>query len=332
MGHGIKEHDIGFVKGNTWHGLKQYRQLDRAVSLEEALSVFDYEKHIRIVPNVAVLQDGNQIPSTTNSIVRTDVNAVLNGGIGNRYRLLDMTDIVKLAWSQICEAFSDESGNVEIESVGTFDNGAIQFLSIVFDTYKVHGDDSDTCNRLMTTNDYSGGGVLNLFSQVRTVCKNTRGYAISQGIANGSIRTTKHTSQVTDNVKQQLIDMAILQQKLKIEKQKLDYLATAGNISADRQDIVLDYIMPVPRDEFGNYIRKGSRNINKRDEILQLFNDGQEGLDGKYAKTPYAFYQSITNVIGREEGKNGTSSDYDNVAGRRAYIKEKALKKLVQLT
>ncbi len=328
MSHGIKKYDRGIVKGKTWHNLSQYKQQDEAVSLEDALSLFDYEETIKLVPNFVHIPNDNGekdfVEAGTRSIVRTDYSQVLNGGVKSRYTLVDMRDITKLAYGQICEAYTDENKKIEIESAGTLDNGAIQFLSIVFDKFKVHGDDSETLNRLMVTNDYAGGGVKNLISQVRVVCKNTRGFAIQQAKDSGNYKVTKHTKEVNQLVKLAMIDMGQIANQMHDEKIKLDHLSQIQYIGDSKIKEVLDTVFPIKNE-------KGSRNKNKRDEILTLFNEGQEGLDGKYSKTPYAFYNSITNILGNEVGRNGSSSDWDNITGYRAKIKEQALSKILEL-
>ena len=334
MSHGIKENDMGFVKGTTWHRMEEYKQLNRAVTLDEALSCFQFEENIKILPNVVRdigWNDGSFIESGSNSIIRLDTNDVLNGGVGDRYTLLNMTDISKLAYGQICEAFSDDSADVEIESVGTLDNGAIQFLSVAFDTFKVTGDDSETINRLMITNDYQGGGVKTLISQVRVVCKNTRGFAIRQGKNNGSLLNTRHTAQVNDKVKGNLLDLAVIQHRMAKEKQNLQALTTMPSISHQSQKDVLQYALPIKRDVEGNLVEKGSRNANKHENILEGFTQGQDGIDSRYQKTPYAFFNAITNVIGKENSRSGSSSDWDNVTGGRAKTKERAMDKLLTL-
>tara|TARA_Y100000356_G_scaffold135216_1_gene147327 strand:+ start:4560 stop:5546 length:987 start_codon:yes stop_codon:yes gene_type:complete len=324
MSHGIKELDKGFVKGKTWHNLDAYKQLERAVTLDEALSVFDYEDHIELLPNMVTINGGNYLTNTY-SIVRKDHNKVLNGGVKGRYTLCDMRDITKLAYSQICEPFSDDHLDVQIESVGTLENGSIQFVSMVFDNFKVHGDDSDTLNRVMVTNDYRGGGVKTLISQVRVVCKNTRGFAISQAKNQGRIATTKHTRNVNDNVKRVMINMSDVVVQMQEEKNKLDALSKAPQMSWDKIDIVLNNLFPIKNE-------KGSRNKNKQDEIKTVFSEGQDGLEGRYSLTPYAFFNSITNVLGQEVGRNGTSGDWDNVMGKRASIKEQALDQILEVS
>jgi hypothetical protein len=329
MSHGIYEHDRGYVKGSTWHKLEQYEQLNRAVYLDEALEVFDYEKQIEIVPNVANLGGGVLASTDSKSIVRRDTNTILNPAVGGRYTLLNMREISKLAYGQICEAFSDESADVEIESVGTLDNGAIQFISVIFDTFKVTGDDSETMNRLMITNDYQGGGVKQLISQVRVVCKNTRGMAIKQGKRNKSLLVTKHTREVNDTVKGNMLDMAAIQHQMTTEKRKLNILANAPILSYEKQKAVLQHALPVRTDSNGELVQKGSRNANKHEQILEVYTQGQDGIDSRYQKSPYAFFNAITNVIGREVGRSGTSADWDNVAGVRAKIKERAMDKML---
>lgn len=343
MGHGIKKHDTGFVWGDTWHKKEQYARLDRPVFFEEALSCFDYEKSIEIIGNPLILEDGTELNTNSNVILRRDKNIVLNGSVGNQYTLCGFVEYVKTAYGSVIQALSDDSKKIEIESVGTLDNGAIQFISLVFDRKQIHGDDSPTLTRLMITNDYQGGGVKVLISQIRVVCKNTRAFAIACA---KSIRSTRHTTNVNSRVKTNLIDMAVVQNQVMRENETLDLLAKADEISLDNQKKVLNDIWNVvPTAEAiinGEYnlldniyvkdymVAKNSRNAERHDKVLTVFHEGQEGLDGKYAKTPYAFFNAITNVVCREEARaDGTDVEWDNLTGKRAVIKEKALKSIV---
>ena len=331
MAHGITEHDIGFCKGSTWHNLPQYAQLDRAVTIDEALSCFEFEATVEKVPNIIKLTDENgeesYMDSGSFSIIRKDINKVLNPAVGNQYTLCDMTDISKLAYSQVVEAFNDSENEVEIETVGTLSAGAIQFLSLSFDTHKVYGDESETTNRLMVTNDLSGGGIQTLVSQIRTVCKNTRAWAIEKAKQNGNWTSTRHTKNCNDTVKSLMINMAQVQVDMLNQREMLDKLSKADAISTANQNLVLDAILPVKKDS-----ERKSPNIDKRDAIKTIFYDGQDGLDGKYSKTPYAFLNAITNYYGNDKGREGQSVDWDNIAGRRAKVKENAISKLVELT
>lgn len=317
MGHGIKEHDIGYCKGTTWHNLPQYAQLDRAVTLDEALKVFEFEADVEKLPNHVVVGD-QTLESNSYSIVRKDKNVVLNGAVGHQYTLSDMTDITKLAYGQIVDAFNDAENEVEIETVGTLSNGACKFLSMSFDTHKVYGDESETKNRLMVTDDVRGGGIKTLLSQIRTVCANTRAWAIQSA---SDIKTTRHTRNCNDKVKSFVIDMAQIQLDMLNQRELLDSLAKADPITTYQQKVVLDAIYPINEDS-----KRLSPNVGRQDAILQVFNDGQDGLDGKYSKTPYAFLNAITNRVCREEGRSGTSGDWDNIAGRKAELKEVAVK------
>lgn len=325
MGHGIKEHDKGYCKGTTWHNMPQYVQQAEAVTLEQALEVFAFEQHIRKLPTFVELGYYNQ-PSGSYAIVRDDVEKILNPAVGNNYTLVDMSDITKLAYGQIVEAFNGDDTQVEIETVGTLSNGAVQFLSISFDKHYIHGDDSPTKTRLLTTNDYRGGGIKTLLSTIRTVCANTRAWAIQQAMKEGNCKTTRHTAKCNDSVKQLVLDMAQIQVDMMAQRETLDNLAKYGAIKGNQIDAVLDAIYPIKEDA-----KRTPKNAGKRDAILDCFYDGQDGFTGAYNRTPYAFYQAITNKICREEGRKGVSGDWDNIAGRKAELKEVALKKLVEV-
>ena len=323
MAHGITEYDVGFCKGSTWHNLPQYAQLDRAVTIDEALSCFNYQDDIQKVPNIIKTDDGDEVEVGSFAIWRDDIKQVLNPAVGNQYTFCDMREISKLAYSQVVEAFNDDEREVEIETVGTLSKGAIRFISLSFDTYKVYGDESETKNRLMVTDDLSGGGIQTLLSQIRTVCKNTRAWAISQAKQAGDWVSTRHTKNCNDTVKGLMINMAQVQADMLMQRKVLDRLAKADAISTDKMNYVLDEILPVKKDS-----ERKSANIEKRDSIKSIFYDGQAGLDGKYSKTPYAFFNAITDYYGNAKGRAGHSTDWDNIGGRRAKVKELALKTL----
>ena len=337
MAHAIMEGvDAGFVWGDTWHRMEEYVRLDRPVTLEEALKVFDYP--IDICQSGIFWKDLTYNKCDSYKIGRPDKRIVFNEAVSKGYTLFDMDNCIKYAVSQIMEAHSYDGHPIELESVGTLKGGAIQFVSLVVDRTQIHGDDSPTLTRIMITNDMTGkNGVAIVFSTVRTVCDNTRGWAITQAKAGGSesYLAAKHNSTVNDVILNALQDMTEIKLASRNEKLRLDALAKYGNMSASVRKEILDMLYPVSYDENGDFTKR-SRRKDAHAHINELMAYGQEGIDPAYSKTPYAFFNAITNYEARKKGrkssKNESDSDqamrvaYDNIAGNTAAFKEKALK------
>tara|TARA_R100000482_G_scaffold118785_1_gene63054 strand:- start:2319 stop:3347 length:1029 start_codon:yes stop_codon:yes gene_type:complete len=333
MSHGIKSLDVGYVKGDTWHRLDNYKRLDRAPTMAEAKSCFDYE--IAKVPSYYK----NKITATNDNITfskidggfalaRLDDNGnvacILNRAVGNQYSTLDMNDICSLAESQILEPYGDDC---EIDTVGTLYNGAIRFLGIRFDEYNIHGDDSKTIDRILLQDCVRGSGIKTLFTSVRTVCDNTRRMALAVG---RMIESVQHRGNATEKAKANIIDLANIKIQAKREQERLSNLNKKGEMTVEQYTAVLDAIYPLSYDKDGK-VKPRQRNTSKRETIVETFHKGQEGLDGKYSKTPYAFFNAITNYTAREKGRESSNVSWDNVAGGRATLKENALKKIEEV-
>lgn len=332
--HNIENIDRGYVWGDTWHRLEQYQRLQRPVTLNEALQVFDYP--IEILPSQIVWSDGSVSDDVGSyKIGRPDHKMILNSKVTNQYTMFDMQNAALYMSQQLAEAHSYDGHPVEIESVGTLKSGAIRFLSMVVDRQQIHGDDSPTNTRIMITDDLTGrNGVAGVFSTVRTVCDNTRGFAISQAKATDGYFSERHNAEVNNLILSRLTDMAEIKLKSRNEKLRLDALATYGNMSFSLQKQLLDILYPVTYDDDNN-ITKRSRRKEAHTHVKELMAYGQEGIHPSYSKTPYAFFNAITNYEARKNGRKSSQEEtdaeqsmrvsYDNVFGNSAKHKEHAL-------
>ena len=87
--HNIENIDRGYVWGDTWHRLEQYQRLQRPVTLNEALQVFDYP--IEILPSQIVWSDGSVSDDVGSyKIGRPDHKMILNSKVTNQYTMFDM--------------------------------------------------------------------------------------------------------------------------------------------------------------------------------------------------------------------------------------------------
>ena len=336
MAHAIMEGvDAGFVWGDTWHRMTELVRLNRPVTVEEALKVFDYP--IDICQSGIFWKDLTYSKCDSYKIGRPDKRIVFNEAVSSGYTLFDMDNCIKFAVSQIIEAHSYDGHPIEIETAMTLKGGAIQLVSLVVDRTHIHGDDSPTLTRIMITNDMTGkNGVAIVFSTVRVVCDNTRGWAIAQAKAGGdqSYCATRHNSTVNEVVLTALKDMTEIKLASRNEKLRLDALAKYGDMSASVRKGILDSLYPVSYDENGDFTKR-SRRKDAHNHINELMAYGQDGIHPAYSKTPYAFFNAITNYEARKNGrkssKNESDADqarrvaYDNIAGSTAAFKERAL-------
>ena len=358
MGHGIELVDQGIVWGDTWHRKEQYKRINRPIEAHEIKELFDYEiKHIPTAvswgtkPDEMLTYDRygkvseeerikwERVPGVY-ALGRPDHQIILNKCVSSAYTLLDMNNIVSNLYSQVCQVFTDNP--IYFESAGTLYNGAIQFVSLVIDRSTVHGDDSPTLTRYMISNNmrHGGKGIEQTFNTVRVVCDNTRGMAISHALyhdIDGShYRRTKHYADCNNQVLLNIREMWILKERAQVEKMRMDNLAKAGNMSVNNARLILKKLFPDnidPETGVAKVSKKGKAlgNTKKQEHIIDLWQEGQEGIHENYQDTGYAFFNAITNVLGRENGKFNSSTgvksdvDYDNIAGARAVIKERAL-------
>jgi|TARA_Y100000289_G_scaffold43819_1_gene43617 hypothetical protein len=359
MGHGIDTCDKGIVWGDTWHKEPNYIRVNRPLHTDEVQELFKYD----IVKVPTAVSWGNEKIQTFGpfgdvwsekdqpkweevpgvyALGRPDEQKILNKCVSNSYTLLDMNRLVGYIDSQVIEPYSDTEDPITIESAGTLYNGAIQFVSMVIGRHQIHGDDSETLTRYMVSNNmrHGGKGIEQVFNTVRVVCDNTRGMAISSALyrdnAGDKYRVVKHYSDCMDKVLVNINEMWQLRKRAKIEELRMSTLSKAGNLSVNAARLILKNLFPDnidPETGLPKVSKKGHSlgNTKKQDQIIDLWQEGQDGIDSKYQDTGYAFFNAITNVLARETGKMnsslGTRSSvsYDNLTGSRAVVKEKAL-------
>jgi hypothetical protein len=210
--------------------------------------------------------------------------------------------------------------------VGTLYNGQTQFLSIVIDKYHVHGDESETLQRILFSHSIGKTGYVTNLNEVRVVCDNTRRAAIAGGVG---LKKVAHTKGGEDKIKANIIELAKLKSHFAQERAKMDYLA-GTNITVGEVDDVLESLFPAKDDN--GFAKKGSRNIRKQYAVKHIFNGGQQGFLQGYDKSAYAFLNAITDYLGNQEvrsTKNPISIDMDNVTGTRAKLKDRAVEMLL---
>lgn len=325
MSHGIEEIDRGVVWGTTWHRLRQYLRQDAPVTLEQAKEVLGYPMVIRASYGIDAFGEAYRIKGT-NHVFRTDTETVIAPAVGSQFRLIDQSEFVE--W--INDALLSEHPSLDIESVGTLYGGQTSFVSVVLDRRHIKGDESETLQRILFTNPIGKGSYSTGLSEVRVVCDNTRRMALNKSESNGSIRYVQHTGSARTELERNIIDLAKINLALKTEREKIDYLSET-DVTVAEVDAFLETLFP-DCDEDGT--EKGKRAVTiakkKRDSVRNVYESRQFGFLAGYDRSAYALFNALTAYLGGSKGKGDTNVQWDNMFGRKADMKDKALALLVK--
>ena len=325
MAHMIQEHDMGFVFGTTWHGLDQYKQLDRPVTADEALTVLDYPLEKR--PNHILLNDEIVVNDGSFGIVRTDTpqEVVLVPNVGNGYVVLSNDIFFNSIQNSLLEPHADK---VHIESVGTLANGQIAFVNIALNEFQITGDESPTKTKLAYFNPLGLGSYKAFCHSIRIVCQNTLKMAEAQGATNKTLRSFSHTKSAESRINTAVVDLANIIMGVEEHKAKLEVLASTQM----KSDEINNFLMAVHDIKTMDKVTGKSltRFNNKKDEILHIL-DTQEGFDPSIKHTRYAMLQAVTNFVDHSSLRKGNDEAYrswDGLVGNGSRFKANALKLL----
>lgn len=325
MAHGIMEHDKGFVHGTTWHGLENYKQLDRPVMYSEAVEVMDYpiEKRELFRKNA----DGLMVPADgAYEIVRSDMDFVLAPMVGNQFICesnLELLEFVKVA-------FLDNFKEIEIESVGTLFGGSTCFLNLKLAEHHVKGDESPTMSNLMYYNPIGKGSYKTCAHTTRIVCANTLRIAELEGGRNGTMLKVRHTGGAKERISDHLVDIAQIHMGLEKHQEKMEFL-TGIEMNAERAEAYFKALFPI--DEKKASEAMVTRRENKILEINQIFNSDQS-LKGATRTSAYAMLQATTDFVDHTAPRANADSmsvSWNGLVGQGSEFKDLALKALLNV-
>jgi phage/plasmid-like protein (TIGR03299 family) len=320
----IETTDRGVIWGDTWHRKAQYIRQDFPVTVQQAMEVMDYPMEIRASYGVDAF--GERYPTGANHVFRTDTDTVIAPAVGNQFMLIDQSEFV--FWTQ--RRLLDHYPDLQIESVGTLYGGQTSFISVVLGRHRVKGDESETLQRMLFSNPIGTGSYSTGLNEVRVVCDNTRRLAIGQSQRNESIRYVQHTASARAELEKNMIDLAEVRLALDVERQKMDYLAGTG-VTVAEVDAFLEGLFPTKDNQNNEKEGRGlTMAIRKQEAVAGIFESKQYGFLQGYDRSAYALFNALSNYLEREKGRGGADVSWDNVTGRRASLKDKALALLVK--
>ncbi|MFA5401700.1 MAG: DUF932 domain-containing protein [Dehalococcoidia bacterium] len=315
MAAGITEIDRGIVWGTTWHNLPQYKMKKMPVTLEEARQVLDFPIEKRKLGYMAPSSNWKEVDAY--ALVRGE--HVLVDAVGSRFSVCNNVDML----NHIAKTVMKEFPQLKIESVGTLWAGATSFLNLKVDSFQVHGDKSETINRIMWYNPLGLGSYKTCAHNVRVVCDNTLRAAHVEGKANGTLRGIAHTATGAAKVQKELDNLARHFLELESLTQQMRRLAKKPMTSAMVESF-LSQLVPI-----GPELEKSAvtQRQNKRETFLHQFESDQTLAD-PVNRSAYAMLNAVTYVLDHQDAKRGHdlgSIAWDGLVGTRAGIKDNAL-------
>jgi phage/plasmid-like protein (TIGR03299 family) len=354
MAHGIKELDrlaVGFVEkyGSTWHGHPNCKEIDGAVSFEEAEAVFNYnvEKVPTILAGTAHLEeprfdkDGKELPMLggilipgSHSLIRKDGEdekiTIVYPAVGDRYYPIQNYELLTWVEAGILLPY-----DVSIESVGTLLNGQKAFVNIILNEHTVPGDDSKTITRMMYSNSFGQESYQACVHTTRIVCNNTLRISLAQGATNKTLRKFRHTKNASMKIEEHLVELADVIASTRDHRSQMDVLATM-KVTSKQVDDFMDMIFPLDKDANGD-VKEGrgtTRRTNQRDAILNIF-ENCDNLQGGIARTRYSLLQACTDWADHDSSvRNGDDKMgrfWDGIWGTKDKFKQSALDSIMAL-
>ena len=319
MAHAIFEEDQGVVWGTTWHHVPSYKELERPVTIIEAMDTLNVP--LRLEP-LYFKENGNDKNIRGFSIVRSDNGRVLKEYVGPRFVLEDSRGLVNYISEHLLAAFPD----LKIESVGTLFHGATQFVNLVVDRFHVKGDKSETLCRLMWWNPIGSGSYKVCAHGVRVVCNNTLRAADAQADAAGATRKMRHVAGGFRRMNEIMAGMTEKFLGLQRQKEILNNLAS--------MPVTSTYVRQFSRALYPNMPQENERRnaniLEKRIELQELFNGvAATDMTPEVRFSRYGLLNAVTYQIGHPQNLR-TDTDlamvqWDALTGDRGDVADRAL-------
>lgn len=326
MSHMIMEDDmgvVGFVEkyGGTWHGLDQYEERDGPVPVSKVKQTFgfDLEKeplyHRKDVEGFGSFEEVDGW-----CITRKDTEKVVVPMVGSRFHVMSHGEMFRHVEQGLLVQYPE----LEIESVGTLENGATAFVNLYLGKLNIHGDQSDNISRMMFYNPLGKGAYALGVHTVRIVCNNTLRMAEAESTANATLHKIRHTQSAGAKINAALVDLAQVKLGLQsFEDRMTEFTVQAMN--SQKVDEFLNEFIPVT-DDLGQAGQ--TRRKNQQESIRANFEEA-EGLDVSVSRSKYAMVQAVTKYLDHPEklskNQDMASVAWDGLVGRIAVRKDKAV-------
>jgi phage/plasmid-like protein (TIGR03299 family) len=206
MSHGITLTDsMAYVGELPWHGLGTYCG-DEAVSAKEMLVRAGLDWQVELRPALYKHSDGSvREVDGRRAIVRLGEHETALGVVGSRY-----VPVQNVAMFDVLDALAAEGA--KLHTAGSLWGGrqvwAMAQLPLGFTVKRRDGGEDAHASFLAVFGSHDGSGsVLLKPTDVRVVCANTRGYALSDGLQSVSVRHTASAASKLDALARVLGDM-----------------------------------------------------------------------------------------------------------------------------
>ena len=324
MGHGIMEHDKGFVQGDsTCHRLTQYITIpDRPITVEEALQVATYPLEKRPLNWFNEVEAEHQAVGAY-CIIRKDKMVPVVDSVGERFRVVDNHFMVERIQDGLLNVYPD----LRIESVGTLYNGGTFFINLRIGEFRVDGDKSPTISNLMYCNPLGRGKYVACAHNTRIVCNNTELVAEAEGMLNQSLKRFGHTEYAKDAIERHLFKIGDLHLALKGRFESLNHLA-GEKVTDENIDAFLEELFPLPKED----CRTKTIAENNRLELLGIIHGREHREYMVEPMTKYGLYMAYTDWVDHHRtSRNSDEADItmDGLIGSRSGLKEGVFKSLL---
>lgn len=321
MAHGITEYDLGYVMGDsTWHKMPNYICVgDRPVTMEEARNVSNYP--IEAVPLFRLNGKGEYEKVNARALVRPDKDFTLVPSVGLRFEAGSNINMVNMLDEFVFAVRPD----FKIESVGTLFGGATFFINMRVMDIHVKGDQSRIATNVCYCNPLGSGSHKAFAHSVRIVCNNTLKLARSQGAANKTLQSFRHTASAREKIVIAVEALAELVGSIRQHERDMNLLAEKKLTTSTEQEF-MDKFLPV--DPLMEPIRGLTLANTARDTFQTILGETRNSLETGYKYTAYSLLQGYTNWIdhsGTRRNTDDAAVALDGLVGNRDNKKQEVL-------
>jgi len=278
-----------FYGEKPWHGLGT--ELKNPAKAREAIEAARLDYKVEIQP--VYLKNGNEIAQAKATVA----NGKTLGVVGNGYRVIQNVEAFNFFDVVVGE------GNAYYETCGALGQGErIWILAKVPGDIIVRKDDKIE-KYLILTNSHDGKSSLRLYlSPVRVVCSNTLTASMHNAENNICIR---HTGNVQDKVEEARRVLGITINYYKQFEQIVKSMANVQMSKATAENY-FNTLLKVDGDKEDE---SAAQTINKRNELLGLFENGMGNDQPGIKHTVYAAYNAATELIDHHRTVKGANAD-----------------------
>lgn len=308
-------HKIDFSKGKAafiasqtaaWHGLGTVFTQD--ITVNDALHTAGLDFNVIKAPNRHFIPSDNpESPLTITSedsffTYREDTKGVLGSRLGPDYTVYQNTETLAVVDELL------KNGRCKIETAGAIDGGRRVFVCLKLDNAIKVGDNDEITQYALLVNSHDGSlAITAMPTNVRVVCNNTLGAALSGAKSQHKIR---HTKNAVDRVKEAFTIMGLLEDTRKLNSAAYNAMKYTSITKQEFFDYIGNIFMTP--DEIGK-LQKGERDVlstRKKNIITDVLHFAESGIGQRQALgNDLNMWYAFNAVSGYLTGKKYSSLD-----------------------